>query len=498
MRGASVRIVFVSPEMAPFAKVGGLADVVGSLPSALRRLGHRVSVILPLYGDVPRGRLGLRPTGISLDAWMDGRERHARIWRSRARAVPVYLIESRDYFDERHVYGRGGTDYEDNAARFAFFCRASLTAIRRLGLTPDVVHVHDWQTALVPVYHGLSSGAPQTAFVLTLHNLAYQGVYPREWMKRLALPDRLFDVDGLEFYGQVNLLKGGLVTAQQLTTVSPTYAKEIRTPELGAGLDGVMRLAGSRLEGILNGIDGHYWHPGKDEALARPFASNRLAGKLENKRALCEQLGLSPSDSAPLLGVVGRLDPQKGFELLAEAIPALVERGARIAILGSGREDYLRAFRRLEKRFSGAISANRGYQDALGRRIYAGADLFLMPSRYEPCGLGQMIALRYGALPVVHRTGGLADTVVDLDDSLAEGNGFVFDDYTVEGFIDAVDRALVHFRDEKQWRRWVARGMRQDFSWNSSAKRYVSVYERAISSSFSSSRFFATEAFLDA
>ena len=290
-----------------------------------------------------------------------------------------------------------------------------------------------------------------------------------------------FHTDGLEFYGQLSFLKGGLVTADRLTTVSPSYAREIQTEELGAGLDGVVRSRADRLSGILNGIEPRDWHPGKDEALVAPFASTRLTGKLRGKHALQQELGLRASARTPILAAIGRLDPQKGFNVLLEAAPALLSSGrAQLVVLGSGNEELLDAFRRLEARFHQAVSVNRGFQDALGRRIYAGADLFLMPSRYEPCGLGQMIALRYGTLPVVRATGGLADTIRDLDVDPDGGNGFSFDEYSAAALTAAVHRALRHYVDEKKWARWVRRAMRQDFTWKRSAAEYVHVYQKAL------------------
>lgn len=468
------------------AKVGGLADVAGSLPRALQRLGHDVTVIAPRYGVVDGKRLRLRPTPLALDVPMDGVARHAEIFRARVNAVKTLFVENRDYFEGREIYGEGGSDYDDNPFRFAFFSRAALWASRALELEPDVYHVHDWQTALLPLYQrwdGLAPAGRTVPTVLTVHNLAYQGSTPAEHLARLDLPPELFHIEGLEFHGRLNFLKGGLVSAERLTTVSPTYAREIQSPELGAGLDGVLRSRSDRLTGILNGIEPADWHPGKDEALAAPFSSTRLAGKLEGKRALQAELGLRVSPRTPLLAAIGRLVSQKGFDLLLEAIPPLVaDNRAQLAILGSGNEELLQGFRELGSRFAGAVSVNRGFQDALGRRLYAGADLFLMPSRYEPCGLGQMIALRYGTLPVVRATGGLADSIVDLDADPERGNGFAFRDFSARVLLETLERALRHYEDETAWTKWVRRAMREDFSWKRSAAEYVEVYEQAVRS----------------
>lgn len=473
-----MNIVFVSSELAPLAKVGGLADVAASLPRALQRLGHDIVVIVPRYGSIDGDRYRLRQTSVALDIPMDGRLRRATLAKARVNGVTTYLVESLEYFDGRGVYGDDRGDYADNAFRFAFFTRAALAASRALELDPDIYHVNDWQTALLPLYQGPDAGVPT---VLTVHNLAYQGIFPSEWLERLNLPSELFRLDGLEFYGRLSFLKGGLMAADQLTTVSPSYAREMQTEELGAGLEGVVRSRAERLTGILNGIEPRDWHPGKDPALVARYASTRLAGKLRGKHALKRELGLRASPRLPLLAAIGRLDPQKGFDVLLEAAPAwLSSERAELVVLGSGNDALLDAFRRLATRFPGAVSVNRGFQDALGRRIYAGADLFLMPSRYEPCGLGQMIALRYGTLPVVRSTGGLADTIRDLDADPDGGNGFSFDDYSAPAMSEAVDRALRHYKDEKTWTRWMRRAMRQDFSWKLSAADYVRVYKKAV------------------
>jgi len=457
------------------AKVGGLADVAGSLPRALQRLGHDVVVFTPLYGSTDLERSRLRPSPVAVEVVMDGALRRATLAKARLNGVTTYFVDNAEYFDGRGIYGENGIDYEDNAFRFAFFTRAVLDASRELELEPDVYHVHDWPTALLPVYE---PGAPT---VLTVHNLAYQGVFPRAWLPRLDLPSEFFHIDGLEFYGSVNFLKGGLVSADRLTTVSKTYAREIQTEEYGAGLEGVMRARHQQLTGIVNGIEPNDWHPGKDAALVAGYSSTRLAGKARGKQALQRELGLSVSARTPLLAVIGRLDPQKGFELLLEAAPSILSSSdgarAQLVVLGSGNDELLGAFRDLAERFPGAVSANRGFRDALGRRIYAGADLFLMPSRYEPCGLGQMIALRYGTLPIVRSTGGLADTIRDLDADPEHGNGFSFEAYSAAALVASVRRALRHYHDETTWTRWVRRAMREDFSWKSSAAEYVRVYQ---------------------
>ncbi|HXV59958.1 MAG TPA: glycogen synthase GlgA [Vicinamibacteria bacterium] len=454
-----MKIVFVTPELSGFAKVGGLADVAASLPRAIARLGHDVSVFVPLYREIDGLRLVL--------------DNPHRLWHASLHGIPTYFLKSAEHFSGRSVYGNEAGDYADNAFRFAFFSRAVVEAVQAAGLEPDVVHINDWPTALAPVF---TRGRLPT--ILTIHNLAYQGVFPREWLGALGLPRELFHIDGLEFHGKINFLKGGLMTADALTTVSPTYAREIQGPELGAGLDGVMRLRSKELVGILNGIEPSDWNPGSDPALVARYTSTRLEGKHANKVALQKELGLEVGTEAPLFGIVGRLDRQKGFDLLLEATPTLIAEGAQLAVLGSGSFETLRRFRALAEKNPGRLAAEPGFNDELGRRIYAGADFFLMPSRYEPCGIGQMIALRYGTLPIVRETGGLRDTVRDLDADPQTGNGFVFREFSADDLLSAVRRALRLFEETGRLRHVVARAMRQDFSWKESARRYEEVYER--------------------
>jgi len=479
-----MRVVFVSPEAAPLAKVGGLADVAGALPLALRQAGEAVSVILPLYRFIDRAKYRLTNTGKRVRVWMDGRFREGAVWRHRRKGVAFYLIESPDYFDRDAVYGPPGGDYLDNQFRFAFFARAALDAAKVLALRPDVFHVNDWQTALLPVYlRYFDRGDPivgGAAVVLSIHNLAYQGLFGKENLSRLGLPWEVFHMEAVEFHDRINFLKGGIAFSDFLSTVSPTYAREIQTPAEGFGLDSYLQKRSSDLVGILNGIDTEVWDPSQDRALFAPYSVDDPSGKAANKRRLQEELGLSVTTDRPLLAVVGRLDPQKGLDLVVAAAPALLGEGAQLVILGSGQRGYLEAFRSLKERFPHEVSLNEGYHEELGRRIYAGADLFLMPSRFEPCGLGQMIALRYGAVPVVRRTGGLADTIIDVDDSPQAGNGYVFGPFDPAALLDAVHRALGRFRDAEAWRVLVKHAMRADFSWGRSAKRYLELYQRAV------------------
>ena len=478
-----MNIVFVSSELDPLAKTGGLADVVASLSLALRRLKHRVSIIMPFYAGLAASGVEIHDTGFAVRVPLDGRVREGSVWRTTLNGVPVYLLRDPGLYDRDGLYGTATGDYPDNALRFGFLSRAALEIAETARLKPDVFHIHDWQTSLLPVYRNQyyrdRPSIGRAGVVLTIHNLAYQGLFPPEALAALDLPATIFHLDGLEFYGHVNFLKGGIVFSDKISTVSPTYAREIQTRELGAGLDGLLRHRSADLVGILNGIDTSLWSPGTDKALPAHFTASKLAGKAENKRALQQSLGLEVSEAAPLVAAIGRLDPQKGFDLILAATPRLLREGAQLVLLGAGAQQYLDAFGALRRDFPRQLSINQGFQPDLGRRIYAGADIFLMPSRYEPCGLGQLLALRYGTIPVVRRTGGLADTVQDFDEDPENGRGFVFEAFEAQALREALDRALARFRDTRTWRNLMQRAMRADFSWKSSANAYLELYESA-------------------
>jgi starch synthase len=479
-----MNIVLVSPELAPLVKVGGLADVVPALSLALHRRKEKPSVIIPFYQSIDTERFKVRDTLVRVTVWMDGLMREGAIWEHRYKGVPVYLIKNDALFGRRGIYGESGSDYPDNAFRFAFLARAALEAARALELRSDIFHINDWQTALLPVYqkhfYQDDPHVGRAGVVLSIHNLAYQGIFDAGYLPRLGLPQEVFQVEGVEFHGNMSFLKGGMVFSEQLSTVSPTYAREIQAKELGAGLDGLLRRRADDLVGILNGIDTSIWNPLEDENLYSPYSASHPEKKALNKEWLQEHLDLEVSAKAPLAGCIARLDPQKGFDLLLEIAPGMLSEGIQIVILGSGRQEYLHAFRKLQTEFPKRLSLNEGFQEKLAPRIYAGADMFLMPSLYEPCGLGQMIALRYGTIPIVRRTGGLADTVIDVDEDPKRGNGFVFEPYQGGAFLDAVLRAKVNFEKPRAWQKLVKRAMAADFSWKGSAHRYVEVYEKAV------------------
>jgi starch synthase len=477
-----MKLLFAASEVAPFAKTGGLADVAGSLPRALADLGHEVRVVLPRYRQVDADHYGLRRIAtffVPLGSW---KERCDILEGRLNRKVSALFVQKDIYYDRPELYGtlRGGA-YADNAERFVFFCRAIPELCRSIGFLPDIIHCNDWQTGLVPLY--LRRFVPpdeplaNARTVFTVHNLAYQGLFPASDLALTGLGPGDFTPQSIEFWGRLNFLKAGIVFADAVTTVSSTYSREIQTPEAGFGLDGVLRSRSADLYGILNGIDPDEWDPASDSAIAAPYAAARLSGKQACRKALLRELGL-PAGKEPVIGMVTRLADQKGLDILVEALPEILALGTRLVILGSGDIRYHRLLEEQARNAPDRVRAILRYDDVLARRIYAGSDMFLMPSRYEPCGLGQMHALRYGAVPVVRRTGGLADTVTDYNERTGTGTGFVFDDYSPATLTACVARAAAVFRDRTAWNAVMQAGMRMDLSWKESAREYEKVYRK--------------------
>jgi ADP-glucose type glycogen/starch synthase len=477
----AMKILLVASEVAPYAKTGGLADVAGSLPKALRQLGHDVRIILPCYQTVEE-KHSLRKGRKSVEVPIDGQLHKGMLRQHTLDGVPVYFIENREYFHRDGLYGTAEGDYPDNAERFGFFCRAVLALLRRLDFRPDVLHLNDWQTGLIPVL--LKTELKDDPFyrtigtLMTIHNLGYQGLFLPEVLPLLGLPPQLGTPAGLEYFGKISFLKGGLIYSDLLNTVSPTYCREIQTPQMGHGFDGILAKRSKALHGILNGLDTRLWNPELDPALVRAYNESDLRGKAANKKALQAQLGLETDPSIPLVAMVTRLDTQKGLDLVEDAWERLLERPLQFVLIGSGEQIHTERFARLKDRYPGRVSINLDFDDTLSRRIYAGSDLFLMPSHYEPCGLGQLIALRYGSIPVVRKTGGLADTVIDPADDPRHANGFTFTEATADALLDALDRALALYGDRRNWLKLVKRGMSQDFSWRGSAEHYLELYRR--------------------
>ncbi len=478
-----MKVLFAVSEAAPFAKTGGLADVSGSLPPAIAALGHDVRVVIPRYRQVDRNRFKLKHLStfnVPLGTW----EERCDILEGRmGGTVTVYFIDKDIYFDRPELYGTAQADYRDNAERFIFFSRAILELCRAVNFTPDIIHCNDWQTGLVPLYlkkiYRDREQLRRTKTVFTVHNLGYQGRFWHWDMRLTGLGWDEFTPEGIEFWGGMNFLKAGLVYADSITTVSRTYSREIQTREYGHGLEGVLVNRAADLYGIVNGIDFQEWDPGHDRAIPRTFSRSRLAGKAACKKALQGLIGL-PATNDPLIGMVTRLADQKGLDILTEALPEIMSLDVQLVILGSGDEKYHRLLTDAARRYPGQLIVLLRYDEMLAKNIYAGCDMFLMPSRYEPCGLGQMNALRYGTVPVVRKTGGLSDTVSDYDPRRGTGTGFLFEEYSAAELVDGLRRGLEVYGDPARWKRLVQNGMKQNFSWENSAKEYVKVYRKAM------------------
>lgn len=476
-----MKILFASAEVAPFAKVGGLADVAGSLPLALAELGHDVRVIMPKYLSVAQGaEQGKWPlwravpgVPVPMSGWTSG----CALDESRlpGSEVPLYCVEHHDYFSRPGIYGPPGGAYPDNLERLTFFCRATLAVLPPLGWTPEVIHLNDWHTSLLAVY--LEGGAPATVY--TIHNLgpAYQGTFPPTMLPVTGLQASFPCTGAFLVNDQLNLAAAGLACSRKISTVSPTYAREIADPAFYGDLASLVQRRGADVQGILNGIDYHAWDPATDAALPAPFSAADLTGKARCKAALQEEAGLPVRADLPLVGLVTRLDAQKGLDLVAEALEQLPD--MQLVVLGTGDPALEKTFAAAAERYEN-IAVWLKFSDPLARRIYAGSDLFLMPSRYEPCGLGQMIAMRYGTLPVVRATGGLADSVTETATATQPQNGFVFTGYNTEELLAALQRAAQAFADGKRWAKLVQNALATDFTWTRSAAEYVQLYEAAL------------------
>jgi starch synthase len=481
-----LRVVMVASEMVPYAKTGGLADVTGALPLALAQMGHQVSVIMPRYPSVERAVRSLEKLCDRLAVPMGPATEYGAVWSARrAPGVRVYFIDHPHYFQRQALYTTADGDYPDNARRFAFFAKAALETCRALDLQADVLHCHDWQAALIPAYVKTTlSHVPDFAAagsLLTIHNIVYQGLFSPEVMEFLQLPDDTYSPDGIEFYGQVNYLKAGIVFADLINTVSRRHSREIQMGEFGSGLDGILRYRGEDVHGILNGIDEHEWNPRIDRLIAARYTPSDLSGKRLCKLDLLRSLGL-PSDlvQVPLVGMVSRLVDQKGFDLLEEAVHRMLALDLGLVVLGTGEARYEQFLRQLGERYPGKVGVTIGFDNVLAHKIEAGSDLFLLPSRFEPCGLNQMYSLRYGTIPIAHATGGLDDTIEAYDPVSDRGNGFKFEAYTAESLLATLQQALTLYRQREPWERLVRRGMQLDFSWARSAQAYAELYVQAL------------------
>src|SRR5438067_1190042 len=480
-RSFAVRIAFAASECVPFSKTGGLADVVGALPRAVAALGHEVTVYLPKYKQTKL----VEPTTVlrSLTVPFDDQYRFCSVLDGgKQSGVQFYFIDYPPFFERDALYGTPAGDYPDNAERFALYCRATIEASKILAV-PDVFHCHDWQAALVPLLlrslYGDDPLLEKVPVVFTIHNMGYQGLFPPDTLPLLQLPWDLFTISKLEFFGKVNFLKGALVYSDFITTVSKKYSQEIQTTEYGFGLDGVLRGRASTVTGILNGVDYSEWSPENDKFIAQKYSANDLSGKAVCKRDLLTQFAIKEADSKlPVVGIISRLAAQKGFDLVSQIADRLAREELIIVALGSGDKDYEELFRRLALQFPHKIAAKIAYDNALAHKIEAGADMFLMPSRYEPSGLNQLYSLKYGTVPILRATGGLDDTIEPWDPRTGRGTGFKFWDYTGEALLASVRQALTAYKDQTAWPALMLNGMSRDFSWNASAKEYVRVYER--------------------
>jgi starch synthase len=487
-----LNIVFASSEVVPFAKTGGLADVGGALPNELARLGHSPVVFLPAYRQALQCGQPIEPTDIGISVPVGSKVVHGRLLRSQLPDgdVPVYLVEQNDYFDRDELYRANGEDYRDNAERFAFFCRAVMQSIGLLGQKVDILHANDWQTGLLPAYLRIEyanvPGYEQIGTLITLHNLAYQGHFWHWDMLLTGLDWKYFNWHQMEFHGHLNLLKTGIVFSDAINTVSPQYALEIQHQPLGCGLEGVLRHRRDSLSGILNGVSYDIWNPARDRALDATYdAKTWQEGKAKCKAALQQEMGLPVEPRVPLIGLIGRLAGQKGWDLVGEVMQRWVgHRDVQWVILGTGEIEYHKLLSKMSAEHPTRVAARLEFSDRLAHRIEAAADMFVMASQYEPCGLNQLYSLKYGAVPIVHHTGGLADTITDATEQnlhASRANGFSFDDYTDSALETAIERAVgmyLHYPD--LWSKLVACGMKQDWSWNKSAQQYIELYSHIV------------------
>ena len=476
-----MHIAFVASEGVPFSKTGGLADVVGALPRALAALGHQVSVYLPRYRQTKLTEPATVVRSITIP--FDDEYRFASVLSVASQGgVRFYFVEYPPYFDRDGLYGSPAGDYPDNAERFALFSRAVLEASKILGV-PQIFHCHDWQSALVPVLlktvYADDPAFREVSTVFTIHNMGYQGLFPPEVLPLLMLPWDLFAMSKMEFFGQVNFLKGALVYSDYVTTVSKKYSQEIQTTEYGFGLEGVLRGRAATVTGILNGVDYEEWSPQTDKFIAAKYSPTDLVGKARCKLDLLEAFGIPASAAKlPVIGIVSRFAAQKGFDLISQVADRLAREEMVLVALGAGDKPYEEMFTRLSLQFPHGIAVKVAYDNAIAHKIEAGADMFLMPSRYEPCGLNQIYSLKYGTVPIVRATGGLDDTIEPWDARTGKGTGFKFTEYSGEALLLTVKQALQAYRDQTSWHVLMRNGMNKDFSWSASAREYGKIYER--------------------
>ena len=478
-----MKIVFTASEVAPFAKTGGLGDVVGALPIALARLGVECSIILPKYKGLNIERYKLVKLDEKIVVQLGGVSVEAEIFSASLYGnIPVYFVGNNDYFYRDGFYDFAGEHFHDNGERFGFFSKVCLKLLKQFKISCDIIHCNDWQTGLIPLYiKNLYAGEPfffKTKTVFTIHNIAYQGVFEPDKLDLLGIPYDIFNPEGIEFYGKINLLKAGIIYSNMVTTVSMTYAKEIQTEEYGCGLDGLLRKRTDFLVGIVNGIDEDVWNPSKDMYIKEQYSINNLSGKETCKKEIMEIFGLEYKDGVPLVGIISRLDEQKGFDLLEEIIDDLMKIDLKFCLLGLGMAKYHKFLEITQSKYSEKFSIRLEFDNVIAHKIEAGSDMFLMPSRFEPCGMNQLYSLKYGTIPVVRNTGGLADTIKEYDSVSKKGNGFKFSDYSGDEFLKSVHDAVNLYKNRDSWKTLVKNAMGYDYSWDKSANEYLKLYQK--------------------
>ena len=459
-----MKILLAASEVVPFAKTGGLADVAGALPLALEGAGNEIIVTMPRYKNITDSAFKIVRVKEDISYSVIGKN------------IKVYFIENAKYFDREGLYGDKNGDHKDNLERFSYYCKRTLELLKEINFKPDIIHVHDWQACLIPVYlktlFARDNFYKNTRTILTIHNIGYQGLFPKEEFPKLGLDWSLFNIEGLEFYGKINILKGGMEFCNIINTVSPTYSKEIQTKEFGFGLEGVLNKRRDSVFGILNGLDYSIWNPETDKFIAKNYSLKNTEDKTKSKEGLQKTCKLPTKKDIPLFGIVSRLAEQKGLDILAEAIDSICNLDLQLVILGTGDVKYHLLLEEKVKKYPKVISLHLKFDDVLAHNIYAGSDIFLMPSKYEPCGLGQLISLRYGTIPLVFKTGGLADTV-------SKDNGFIFDSYSSEDLLKTIKKSMKAFQDKGKWNGLIKKAMQYNFSWEESARKYLELYALA-------------------
>jgi starch synthase len=488
-----MNILYVVSEVVPFAKTGGLADVAGAFPQAIKELGHEIRVNIPKYATFSERKyrihevIRLKDIEIPLgNSKYKSSVKSAFIMNSKVK-VQVYFLVNDKFYDRNGIYIDSNTkkDFNDNDERFAFFCKSTLETLKKLGWKPDIIHCNDWQTGLIPAYlKTIYKDDPffkKTKTVFTIHNLAYQGIFPKESFDKTGLPNEIFNLHGVEFYGKINFMKAGIVYSDIITTVSEKYAQEIRTKEeYGCGLEKLLDKRKKDLIGIVNGVDYSIWDPSVDTQIPVKYNFSTISKKVENKKALAKKFGLEFNENVPIIGMISRLDDQKGFDLIEQSIKDLVKLNLQLVILGTGNKRYHELLQEWQKKYPKNIGIQLSYNEQIAHLIEAGSDMFLMPSKYEPCGLNQIYSLRYGTIPIVRATGGLDDTIEQFNSETEKGTGFKFVKYNGIDMIKSIKKAVQLYENKKLWCKLIKNGMSKDFSWEVSAKKYVSLYKKLI------------------